>query len=256
MRPMYLVFIPFLVATVILETPGFHYASRRILTVLFGMSLTILPWSIYASKHLGQPVLVTAASGETLAGGLNKNLFSNLEGSQNPGSRQAWIGPGKWLPMYMTGYLSEAELKKPYIVQTTLVGERAKDWILNNPVDVVYLQAHKLLYMWGIYPIFKSVKTLALAGNLPILALLGVTMILFVKTPWEKSRKLLRFLSLPLFVTCTALISWGSWRYRIPGDVGLIAFCAIAGTDLWHRKTARTLATKKPGGADAPTGPA
>jgi 4-amino-4-deoxy-L-arabinose transferase-like glycosyltransferase len=253
LRPMYLIFIPFLIAIILFETPRFQQAVKRIATVLVGLTLTILPWSIYASNQLGKPVLVTAAAGETLAGGLNENLFSNLDASSNPGIRQAWIGPGKWLPLYLTGYLTESELKKPYIVQTTLAGERAKDWILDNPLNASYLQLRKLMYMWGIYPLFKGGLIQALFGNFPILALLSLTMVLLVKTPLEKSRNLVRFLSLPLFVTCTALISWGSWRYRIPGDVGLIAFCAIAGTDLWNSKTTAAQ-QKKPGGANAPTG--
>ena len=34
-------------------------------------------------------------------------------------------------------------------------------------------------------------------------------------------RKLSRFWFLPLFVSSVALISWGSWRFREPGDLGL-----------------------------------
>ncbi len=188
MRPMYLIFIPFLFAFVIFETPKFHDSCKRTMAILLGLTLTILPWSIYASKHLGQPVLVTAAVGETLAGGLNQNLFSDLEGLPIPGARQAWVGPGKWLPMYMTGYLSESELKKPYIVQTRLAGERAKDWILRNPADAAYLQFRKVMYMWGIYPVFNGGITQVPFGNPPILALLGFTITLLVKTPWEKSK--------------------------------------------------------------------
>jgi hypothetical protein len=30
-----------------------------------------------------------------------------------------------------------------------------------------------------------------------------------------------------VFVSAVAAISWGSWRFRQPGDVGLIAFCVV-----------------------------
>jgi hypothetical protein len=44
----------------------------------------------------------------------------------------------------------------------------------------------------------------------------------------ELAVRYVRLLVLPVFVSCVAMISWGSWRFRLPGDVGLIAFCTTA----------------------------
>jgi hypothetical protein len=41
-------------------------------------------------------------------------------------------------------------------------------------------------------------------------------------------RNLVRFWVLPIYVSAIALISWGSWRYRQAGDLGILAFkCSV-----------------------------
>ena len=65
-----------------------------------------------------------------------------------------------------------------------------------------------------------------LFGNLPVLALLVIGLAALIALPASRTR-LARFWVLPFFTSAVALISWGSWRFRQPGDAGLLAFCVI-----------------------------
>src|SRR5690606_4253639 len=112
--------------------------------------------------------------------------------------------------------------------QDALLTERCLAWVAANPGDALYLTAMKLAQMWGMLFTPQSARDVLL-GNVPTLALLA----LGVGTMWglrRRWRELARLWTLPLFVSAVTLISWGSWRFRQAGDVGLIALCAIG---LW-----------------------
>jgi hypothetical protein len=105
-----------------------------------------------------------------------------------------------------------------------LLIERTASWIESHPREVAYLTARKLLYMWGIYPFWNGVAQSVL-GNfllLPLMAAAGLAL-------WRSRRMPLRlamFWSLPIFCSLVACVSWGSWRFRMPGDLGLIVLAA------------------------------
>jgi hypothetical protein len=181
------------------------------------------------SAREGHFVLVTANDGETLAGGLNPELL-RLDGVfRTPEDRITWVGPGKWLPPDATGYLTREELDLPYAQARALLAERAMSWIESHPGEVAYITARKLLYMWGIYPFWNGLAQSVL-GNfllLPLIAAAGIAV-------WRARREPLRlamFWSLPIFSSLVACISWGSWRFRMPGDLGLIVLAAALALD-------------------------
>ena len=102
---------------------------------------------------------------------------------------------------------------------------RAIAWIVHNPGSALRLQCAKLLYMWGLYPFWNG-ATKTFFGNVPTIALSILSILSLVRFR-HYLRKLSRFWFLPLFVSSVALISWGSWRFREPGDLGLIVLSVL-----------------------------
>ena len=74
--------------------------------------------------------------------------------------------------------------------------------------------------MWGIYPFWNGLLQ-TIFGNIPtlLLLLLGLLTTVFFR---HHITQLGMLYALPLFASVVALVSWGSWRFRQPGDVGLI----------------------------------
>jgi hypothetical protein len=74
--------------------------------------------------------------------------------------------------------------------------------------------------MWGGYPFWNCLAKTAL-GNVPIPVplCLAAASLFQLRRHW---RELAVFWTLPVFVTLVALIGWGAWRFRQPGDLGLI----------------------------------
>ena len=135
-------------------------------------------------------------------------------------------------PPQTTGYLTPEELATlPEIEVNRLLKERTKTWVLSHPREVAYLSVMKLAYMWGIYPFWWSMYSFwsalfkTLTGNCAILLLLIASAGSLVRFR-HHLRELSIFWTLPIFVTFVALVSLGNWRYRMPGDLGLIALAA------------------------------
>jgi hypothetical protein len=235
-RPMYLIMTPFIAAVILLEERDVRRALGRVVLIAAGFTLTILPWSIYMTSRYHHPILVTSNGGETLAGGLTPKLFeAERRGQTKARGRDSWVGPGKWLTVAQNGYLSDAEQHLPYDQQDALLKARAMAWIKANPGPAFQIEASKLLYMWGLYPLARNGLGQTLFGSLPTLALLAFAIFNLVTMPIARTA-LARFWILPIFVTAVAAISWGSWRFRQPGDAGLLAFCIIC---LLIRRAAR-----------------
>lgn len=219
-RPMYLLFPPFAALIIFLEENRWRKALSHLALFTVGCCLIVLPWSIYMTTSAGVPILVSANGGETIAGGLNPTLIR--EGFQvvsAPDGRQTWTGPGKWLNISDTGYLNKVELNLPYAQQDALLKKRTFNWISQNPGEAFYLEAAKLLYMWGAYPLKLDKQTLL--GNVPTIIALALSVAAIIRFR-NDFRQLSRFWVLPIFVSGVALISWGSWRFRQPGDLGIL----------------------------------
>jgi hypothetical protein len=220
-RPMYLIFFSISAVIIFSEETNWAIAARRTLALAGGCFLLILPWSTYVTAYSGHPVFVSANGGETLAGGLNPALLENgYTYFVAPNERAGWDGPGKWYPDYKTGYLNKDEIELPYFERGKILQHRAIAWALQNPGPALRIQAAKLLYMWGFYPFWNGWSQ-TLLGNIPTIAAVALS-ILSIRRFWGHARQLSRFWLLPLFASVVALISWGSWRFRQPGDLGLI----------------------------------
>ncbi|HAC64727.1 MAG TPA: hypothetical protein DCF68_14625 [Cyanothece sp. UBA12306] len=224
-RPMYLLFTPFAALIIFLEENRWKTALNHCAIFALGCCLIILPWSIYMTTNAGVPILISANGGETIAGGLNPVLIE--QGYQEfvtPSGRQSWFGPGKWLTISANGYLNKEELKLPYAQQDALLKKRTFNWVWQNPGSALYLESAKLLYMWGIYPLKLDKQTLF--GSIPTMTLLALSIAAMIRFR-QNVRQLSRFWVLPIFVSGVALISWGSWRFRQPGDLGIILLSTI-----------------------------
>jgi hypothetical protein len=227
-RTMYQLFLPVILVILLFEGVPWKRAVAGWAMVAAGFFLAVLPWSFYVSGKTGAPVLLTANGGETLAGGLTPKLFE-LEGQQliELENRTTWVGPGKWIPAGDTGYLTPAEMKLPYAEQDRLLRQRVVQWIADNPGDAAHFTMRKLAYQWGIYPFARQGTLQIVAGNLPILALLILTIASL--TLQATSRAIgARFYLMPLFVIGIAIISWGSWRFRHPADAAMLGIVAVA----------------------------
>jgi 4-amino-4-deoxy-L-arabinose transferase-like glycosyltransferase len=226
MKPLYLLYTPiaFLLAT--WSEPSFRRGLGAAALLTAGCIVVVAPWSAYLSAREGHFILVSANDGETLAGGLNPTLMKmdHSDVFVTAGGRSTWVGPGKWVSMDQTGYLTPRELELPYAEASALLSLRARAWMKDHPGAVAYLSARKLLYMWGLYPFWNGVSQ-SLFGNIPLLLLTAFAAVsLWVnRRAW---RRLAMFWTLPLFSSLVCLISWGSWRFRIPADAGLIILAA------------------------------
>jgi 4-amino-4-deoxy-L-arabinose transferase-like glycosyltransferase len=226
MKPLYLLYTPiaFLLAT--WSETSFRRGLAAAVVLTAGCIVVVAPWSAYLSAREGHFILVSANDGETLAGGLNPTLMKmdHSDVFVTAGGRSTWVGPGKWVSMDQTGYLSPQELELPYAQASALLSVRARAWMKSNPGAVAYLSARKLLYMWGIYPFWNGASQ-SLLGNIPLLLLTAIASVsLWInRRAW---RRLALFWTLPLFSSLVCLISWGSWRFRIPADAGLIILAA------------------------------
>jgi hypothetical protein len=224
-RPMYLLFLPFVPVVVWLEDGRLGPVARRGLLCGLGCMLTLSPWSIYASLKAGTPMLLSANGGETLAGGLNPVIATSHVEYVAPDGRRTWGGPGKWLNEFENGYLSQAERSLPRPLRDKLLKERTVRWILADPMTAAFLQGAKWAYMWGVYPIWNgAIQTLL--GNVPTLLALIASMLALVRRR-RQWRQLVVLWILPVFVSAVAFVSWGSWRFRQPADVGLIALSVL-----------------------------
>lgn len=223
-RPMYLLFLPVLLLIVLIEERRPAIALRRFLTALAGFAMVVLPWSVYMSQRYDRTIVLTANGGETLAGGLTPRLLEPAgQYTIAAGNRTAWVGPGKWLPLYENGYLSAEEQTRPYAQTDAMLQKRAVAWALAHPAQAAFIELRKLSYMWGIYPFVENGTRQWLFGNLPTV-LLVLLSLAFLLTSHAARMKLARLWMLALFVSGVALISWGSWRFRQSADAGLLSF--------------------------------
>jgi hypothetical protein len=245
MRTMYLIFTPFVALVAYWREHGGRIGLVSVATLASGCLLVVLPWSIFMSTREHSFVLLSSNGGETLAGGLNPELIR--EGRRGgtdlvtPSGRITSLIPGKWVPSQATGFLSPREMQLPYTRQSKLLTERASAWIARNPGPALYLSMRKLTYMWGIYPFWNGTSQTVL-GNIPLIGLMAVGMVAMFRLR-RYFRETSLFWTLPIFVSVVALIAWGSWRFREPADLGLIA---LAATLPWSREVKRFLAGQSP----------
>ncbi|WP_435020823.1 ArnT family glycosyltransferase [Tundrisphaera sp. TA3] len=240
-RPMYLLFAPFGALLAYWRARGGKAGLLSAATLAAGCLLIVLPWSILISLREHSPVLLSNIGGETLAGGFNPELLrkerENDMDSVSPSGRVVSVHPGKWVTVSETGYLTPEETKLPYTLQTRLLAERAQAWMLSNPGATLYISFRKLTYMWGIYPFWNGWSQ-TLLGNLPLIGLLILACVSVFRLR-RQYRGTAIFWILPLFVSAVTLVSWGSWRFREPGDLGLFALAAALP---WARDVERFLA--------------
>jgi len=93
--------------------------------------------------------------------------------------------------------------------------------------------------MWGISPFWNG-PAQSFLGNFPLLLLACVASLsLWINR--QALAELALFWTLPIFSSAVCLVSWGSWRFRMPADVGLIVLAAILAANwrsvlpLWGR---------------------
>jgi hypothetical protein len=228
-RPMYLLYSPLGALVAYWRGRTGRAGVARAALMAAGCLTVVLPWSVFMTAREGTPVLLCSEGGETIAGGLNPELLRiereyGFKAITAPNGRSTWTGPGKWLTMDETGYLQPEELQLPYSQKSQLLARRAVFWVTTHPGEAAYLSVRKLLYMWGFYPFWNG-QSQTVLGNVPIIGLLLLALSALVRLR-SCLRTLMILWTLPIFVSLVAMISWGSWRFREPGDLGLILLAA------------------------------
>ncbi len=228
-RPMYLLYSPLGALVAYCRGGAGRTGVARAALLAAGCLTVVLPWSLFMTAREGTPVLLCSEGGETIAGGLNPQLLCiereyGLKPVTAPNGRSTWSGPGKWLSAAETGYLSPEELRLPYSQQGRLLTRRTISWVTTHPREAAYLTLRKLLYMWGFYPFWNG-RSQTVLGNVPTVVLLLLALSALVRLR-GCLRSLVIIWTLPVFVSVVAIVSWGSWRFRQPGDLGLILLAA------------------------------
>jgi hypothetical protein len=218
-------YAPLAAARALWNGNGLRRGTHAALLLSAGCALAVLPWSLFISLQEKTPILLCINDGRTVAGALTPRLYE-LEGQVGltPEGRETRIFPGKWLNIHETGYIQPEELHLPPSVTSQIMMRRAIDWSLAHPATVLHLTVRKLTYMWGIYPIWNGLGQ-TLFGNLLLLTLLAAATAALIC--FRHYLPELAFLwTLPVFVSAVAVVTWGSWRFRMPGDLGLIGLAA------------------------------
>lgn len=224
-HPMYLLFLPFVVLIVFLEQRKFSLLLPRLALLFCTTFILIAPWSIAITLHEKSFFLLSSNSADALAGGLNEKLIK--EGYhivKTPNGRKTWEGPGMWT--WQHGYLTEEESKLPPKLRNPILFDRVFQWVKTHPYETLYLEFAKLMNMWGFYPFSLELPMRVVLGNIPILMVFFLGLAALWK--WRPYyRELCRLWTLPVFVSGVALISWGSWRFRLPADAAFIALSTL-----------------------------
>lgn len=233
-HPAYLVFVPFVFIILAMESDRWLPALKHFSIVALGAVLVVLPWSITISKYDGNFLLLSANSGDALAGGLNQKLIDGgYQLVKSPSGRLTWSGPGMWISSH--GYLNDEEERLPPGERNALLDKKVKAWVMDHPKEALYLEAAKLGNLWGFFPIFPQLKERVILGNIPIMFFFVLA--LCALWTWRAQiRALSRFWSVMLFVSLVALIGCGSWRYRATADTAIITLGIALIYTLWTFK--------------------
>jgi 4-amino-4-deoxy-L-arabinose transferase-like glycosyltransferase len=221
---MYILFTPFALLILMLEDTQFKKAFWHYCLVIFFAALVIAPWSIKISLQDQSLSLLSTNGPDALAGGLNSKLVEGYRIVEAPNGRLTIVGPGMWTHEH--GYLTPEENSLPPKERNEILLERLTDWMKEHPSQVVYLEFAKLINLWGFYPMYWSLKERIFFVNIPTLIILSLGLIAIWKWRYQY-RELCRFWAIPIFLSCVALVSLGSWRYRLPADVALIILSSM-----------------------------
>lgn len=224
-HPMYLIFLPFAFFIIWIEQGKFLKAVKYYLWLVLTLAITLFPWSYAISKKEGSFLILSTNSADAMAGGLNDKLIQQgYVVNKTPSGRLAPGGPGMWI--HDSGYLTEEENALPPKERNELLYKRLFEWMRNNPDKVLYLEAAKLLNLWGFYPIIWEIKTRVFFGNIPII-ILSILSVISLVVFHARFLELVRLWMIPLFVSTVGLIGIGSWRYRLPADAVLIILASL-----------------------------
>lgn len=225
-RTMYLLFLPFVGVIMLAESRNLARSATAFAGVCGVFLLALSPWIAFASERTGEIVVLSRNGGETLAGGFNDVILHREPQALKLENRNTWVGPGKWLPAHETGFLSQDEQTHlSYFETDRALTARAVAWLKSNPGKALEIIGYKLAYMWGYSNWFRMAPEQLIFGAIPLLILQLLVLAAAIKGfGWPS---LSRFYVLPIYVTGVAIISWGSWRFRQAGDVGLVVIAVL-----------------------------
>jgi 4-amino-4-deoxy-L-arabinose transferase-like glycosyltransferase len=201
------------------QTRAFSMRKRLIGTILFGVAFVavIAPWTIRNYNVHGRVVLIATNGGSTFYGGNNSIVL------EEPHLLGAWIA---------TTLLPERDLvdAAPDEVSHDQVEWRlGMEWVRNNVTRLPLLWLYKFVRFWlpDIESANKSYLVLQLVGTTPFLVLIVVGLIRCLRRSTRFSGGWLLIHVILLSSVLTALIFWGSPRFRDANTPILMVYAAV-----------------------------
>ena len=178
--------------------------------VFAGIILAISPWVIRNYLHFQQIIPMSTRSGFVLYQGHNP-----MATGEN----------GGWWPMGKEYIVPEETFQMSELEKNAYFGEKAKNFIINNPKASFYLFFRKVLNMWRPYYSGTSLisKLVMLFSYLPVM-ILGTIGIFFSYKSWRKTTLLVAFI---IYYVVVHAILVGTIRYRWPAMPFFFIFTAF-----------------------------
>ena len=199
--------------------------------------VVIAPWTIRNAVELDAFVPVSTQAGYALAGQHNRVAAEN---------RAEWIAPFRvpdYRPLFTGEHLGEVEL-------TDRLGDRAKDYALDHPDDVVAAAFWNTLRMLYLDDPVDTERSVAFSSGQPqglaevsIYAFWLLVLLAIAGCLVGAARRIPSFLwLLPILLLISPMFVVGLTRYRVPADPLLVLLAAFAVTWAWTRLSSRSSA--------------
>jgi 4-amino-4-deoxy-L-arabinose transferase-like glycosyltransferase len=208
------------------ERGVFSLAKRLMGAILFSCAfvLVIAPWTMRNYQVHGRMVLVATNGGSTFYGGNNSIVV------EEPRHWGAWVAtnhlPGRDI----------IEAAPDEVSHDKVEWRLGAEWVRNNVARLPLLGLYKFVRFWlpDIDSANKSYVILQVVGSTPFLVLIVVGLLASLRQgTWRQGRWLLVHLVL-LSSILTALLFWGSPRFRDANAPLLMVYAAV-GLE-WFRK--------------------
>ncbi len=217
-RPFAQLLVPLLVGLIVWRTT--HTLGQRFVavgTMAMSAAFVVAPWTIRNSVGLGHPVLVSTNGGSTFYGG-NNDLVSS-----------AGKSIGTWVSTRKLPGRDAIDRAPDEVAHDRLEWQLGRDWLRGHPQRIPMLMAAKAarLILPDVDSSNRKYVALNLACYTPFLALMMVGLFRSVRRGNRRDPQWLLIHGIALATLLTALIFWGSPRFRDANLPVLMIYAAV-----------------------------
>lgn len=253
-RPIFLAYLPFLVAALVYGSRG--AVSRRLVmatTLVVATMLGILPWTIRNYLVLGRPVLVSTGFGTKLWQGNNEGAVGDADDRELSFRQDVWRERVAALPEPERGTVEaryraaeqridalQAASGDAYTATDAVLGLLAWEHIRTHPVRTVELFLRKLgtLFLPFSKTLVTNAHTTSLNQWLATLSYVPILLLAVAGIWFSAGRHPGLWMLYGLLVSVSAAygVLTACTRFRLPLDPYLVVFAAAALVELWARR--------------------